>query len=109
MPAYYRTIRRPGRRPRPSPATASGIKRIAFVRSPGRTPQAWTLTVAIEVCQGLHTVIRSFGGVEQSFPTEAEAVRFGFAYGKQRIDAGAVWEELPAAPACAAVPPPSAA
>jgi hypothetical protein len=69
---------------------------------------AWTLTVCLEVCQGLHTVIRSFV-VEQTFPTEAEAVLFGFAYGKQRIDAGEVWDVTPAAPAEAPVRPPTAA
>jgi hypothetical protein len=69
---------------------------------------AWTLTVCLEVCQSIHTVIRSLV-VEQTFPTEAEAVLFGFAYGKQRIDAGAVWEEPPAALARAAVLPPTAA
>jgi hypothetical protein len=69
---------------------------------------AWTLTVYLEVYQGVNTVIRSFV-VEQSFPTEAEALLFGFVAAKQRIDAGAVWVEPPAAPAQAAMPPPSAA
>lgn len=66
---------------------------------------AWTLTVSIEVCQGIHTVIRSFA-VEHAFPTEAEALLFGFVIAKQRIDAGEVWEGPPATPALAAVPQP---
>jgi hypothetical protein len=70
---------------------------------------AWTLTVCLEVCQSVHTVIRSLV-VEQPFPSEAEARLFGFAYGKQRIDAGTVWEDPPVAPALGEpVPPPRAA
>jgi hypothetical protein len=59
---------------------------------------AWTLTVVVEGCQGLYTVIRSCGR-EQPFLTEAAVPRCGVAYGTQRIDAGTVGADPPAPPA----------
>lgn len=49
----------------------------------------WMLTVLIEIGSGVDTAMRAFVS-EHSFPTEAEALVFGFTAGKQRIDAGEI-------------------